>query len=177
MAFLPTAWEGNVFRSVCLFTGKVCLWRGVWVRTRCISVGVTPGSLPPQGGGCASRGSTQPLHQYWHRVVATTAVGTYPTGMHSCLQLILCAFMCILTYYLFRQFLPLLPAILKFLGNFSLTAGQTFVIAGPLFIPPRTTTLRFFPRSSHTLLKTSYISQLFTVFHIVMPDESRKSVG
>ena len=47
---LPTAREGNIFRSVCLFMGV-----------------------------SASRGSTQTPPQYWHLVAPTATVSTHPT--------------------------------------------------------------------------------------------------
>ena len=36
------------------------------------------------GGGLHPGGGRRPLTQYWHILVATAAVRTYPTRMHSC---------------------------------------------------------------------------------------------
>ena len=62
--FLPTAREASVSYSVHGGGRAVCL----------------QGGLHPRGGGSATRGSAQPPHL----VAATGAVGTRPTGMHSC---------------------------------------------------------------------------------------------
>ena len=98
--FLSTAREGNVFRSICLFTLPV--WYHVPFRGM-MSLPVwsyfTSRGVYSQGGVCCHRGSaprrclaprggvsTTPNLQYWHRMVATVAVGTHPTGKHSCLK-------------------------------------------------------------------------------------------
>ena len=66
---LPTAREGNVFRSVCLFTEE-----GALPLKSCL----------PFRGICLQGGSAYRTPQNWHLLAATTAVSTHPSGMHSC---------------------------------------------------------------------------------------------
>ena len=82
--------EGNVFTGVCLFTGGLPpeLLPGGWVS---YLRGV---SFPREGCGCLVRGgwlsgqrlgvSGQEGSRHAPPKMATAAVGTHPTGMHSC---------------------------------------------------------------------------------------------
>ena len=77
--------KGNVFTGVCLFKGR-CGVEGVWCRgmscRECLPKGwcLHRGYLP--GGIClgvSAQGVPAPD-------MVTTAGGTYPTGMHTCLK-------------------------------------------------------------------------------------------
>ena len=76
--FLLTAREGNDFRSICLFTGGGNYLSGG-------GVSVQDGGLYPGWGVCPwgslSRGVPG---QRLLLPLATAAVGTHPTGKHSC---------------------------------------------------------------------------------------------
>ena len=70
---LPTAREGNVFRSVCLSTGG--------------GGGRTPSGGRPLQEGTWDQTGSDIINPRKEHVAATAAVGAYPTGMHSCLLL------------------------------------------------------------------------------------------
>ena len=82
---LPTARGNNVFRSVCLSTRAEGRETPLQIE---IPLNIDPPlcrettwtEIPIEGDSHGQR----PL-QYWHLVVATAVVGTYPTGMHSCI--------------------------------------------------------------------------------------------
>ena len=76
--------EGNIFTGICLSTGGLS-----------VHVGGGGGCLPMEGGGLPLKGGglygAEPpppphLHLYTPRY-CQPAVGTYPTGMHSCIHL------------------------------------------------------------------------------------------
>ena len=64
--FSPTAGEGNVFTGVCVSTG-----------------GLPSGQTPQKEHGTRQE-MTSYTSRYLHQVAVTAAVGTHPTGMHSC---------------------------------------------------------------------------------------------
>ena len=87
--FLPTAREGNIFRCACLFTGRVGH--------------PPPRGRPPHLEADTARTLEADPSQYWYLVVATAAVSTHPTGMHSC-HVCVCVYVCVCvcaraTYY------------------------------------------------------------------------------
>ena len=84
LQLLPTETaEGDVFRSVCQSTGV----GGLPLKGGAASKGGSAyraGGSASGGGGCLPAGVRLRKPWYWHLVAATTAVGTYPAGTHSC---------------------------------------------------------------------------------------------
>ena len=88
-ALLPTAREGNVFRRVCHFD------EGGGIRCHFLSGTHLSRSKPhyEQTLPCKEHGTRQEVTSYppcyWHLVAANASVGMHPTGMHSCIIVII----------------------------------------------------------------------------------------